>query len=444
MKGKLVSLLIRFGCTATIAGVTLVGAQAQDVVINELNLITGPDVGQFVELHGDPGTSLDGHSLVLVKSTFESANNFVPETQAVVDLGGVSLNDEGFFLIEGAGWQSNVVAVVLAASPGTTFELGTSPTFGGVLDAVLYGSVGVTHPQMSPLVGLVSPDATETVNEASAGESAGPDGLSRLPDGGEAFDQAFVMQALSPGTTNVLPCEGGHLSLNNPEITTFCTDLGPEIVGFSHLSDSPTAITSLAVLDEATWEVLEVFLGTAINMEGFGDDTLLVHAISHDVVLADDWTTLDSITSVSGGGCISVAEVPVLLIGETCEIPSCDGGTMLSAGGDPDTEACLTEDGPWFLLGITAMPWKANTCFWCATTTTTFWRRRTNLFRLCQFESAGSYHVWGLSYQDGLDASTVSPGMPVSGASALGCDSLSSNALEVLILECGSAGLVTI
>ena len=92
------------------------------------------------------------------------------------------------------------------------------------------------------------------------------------------------------------------------------------------------AITSLAVLDEATGEVLEVFLGTAINMEGFGDDTLLVYAISHDVVLGDDWTSLDSITSVSGDGCISVAETPVLLIGETCEIPSCDGGTMLTRG----------------------------------------------------------------------------------------------------------------
>ena len=139
------------------------------------------------------------------------------------------------------------------------------------------------------------------------------------------------MQALSPGTTNVLPCEGGTLVLNNPDITTFCTDLGPEIVGFSHLSDSPTAITSLAVLDEATGGV-GGFLGTAINMEGFGDDTLLVYAISHDVVLGDDWTSLDSITSVSGDGCISVAETPVLLIGETCETPSCDGGTMLTAG----------------------------------------------------------------------------------------------------------------
>ena len=48
MKGKLVSLFTRLGCAATIAGMTLVEAQAQDVVINELNLVTGPNVGQFI------------------------------------------------------------------------------------------------------------------------------------------------------------------------------------------------------------------------------------------------------------------------------------------------------------------------------------------------------------------------------------------------------------
>ena len=54
----------------------------------------------------------------------------------------MSLDDEGFSLIEGNNWQNNVVAVVLAASPATAFELGSSPTFGGLVDAVLYGSVG--------------------------------------------------------------------------------------------------------------------------------------------------------------------------------------------------------------------------------------------------------------------------------------------------------------
>ena len=57
------------------------------------------------------------------------------------------------------------------------------------------------------------------------------------------------------------------------------------------------------------------------------------------------------------------------------------------------------------------------------------------------FGEAGDYHVWGLSYQDGLDSTTIAEGGSVFDAAALGCDSLSSNALPVTILQCGSAGL---
>ena len=68
------------------------------------------------------------------------------------------------------------------------------------------------------------------------------------------------MQALSPGTTNVLPCEGGDLVPNN-EQTTYCTDLGPAIVGFTHTSDSESAMLTLAVVDAASGEVVDVFFG---------------------------------------------------------------------------------------------------------------------------------------------------------------------------------------
>ena len=115
---------------------------------------------------------------------------------------------------------------------------------------------------------------------------------------------------------------------------------------------------------------------------------------------------------------------------------------MLTAGGDPDTEACLTEDGALVSFGYYSDAVEGEYVFLvCDDDDNILATTDEPYFDFASFESAGSYHVWGLSYQDGLDASTVSPGMPVSGASALGCDSLSSNALEVLILECGSAGL---
>ena len=437
-------MLIQFGCTATILGVAPAGAFAQDVVINELNLITGPNSGQFVELFGDEGTNLDDHSLVLLKSA-TSGGNFTPEVQAAIGLDGQSLDEDGFLLIQGSGWQNTVVAVVLAGSPVSEFPIGSTPTFSAVTDAVFFGSVGPTHPQMEVLIDLVAPGTTATVHEANNPADnvlAGPDGLSRVPDGGLALDMGFVMQALSPGTTNALPCESGHLSLNNPDVATYCTDLGPEIVVFTHETDSPTDSTSLAVLDETTGELLAVFPGSAMNMEGFGDDTLLVYAISRDVALTDDWTSLDAITSVSGDGCISVVDEPIVLIGRTCETPSCDGGTMLTAGAELDTEACLTEDGALVSFGYYSDAVEGEYVFLvCDDDDNILDTTDEPYFDFATFGSAGTYHVWGLSYQEGLDLGTLAAGLPVSGASAFGCDSLSLNALEVNILQCGSAGL---
>jgi hypothetical protein len=62
-------------------------------------------------------------------------------------------------------------------------------------------------------------------------------------------------------------------------------------------------------------------------------------------------------------------------------------------------------------------------------------------FDFASFGEAGDYHVWGLSYQDGLDSATVAAGEYALLASSLGCDSLSSAPLLVQILQCGAAGL---
>ena len=432
-----------FAAFALLGGAVAVSntASAQDLVINELNLVTGPETGQFVELYGAPDTPLDGHTLVVVKSAFQDGA-WVAQTQAAVDLNGQVLDGSGFLALEGEGWQSTLAGVVLAASQATEFEVDTPPVFGDMVDAVLYGNTSVTNPQMAAIVAAINPDAEATVYEGGEGVSAGSDGLSRVPDGGEAFDQAFVMQALSPGSTNVLPCEGGHLALNNPNITTFCTDLGPAIVGFTHVSDAASAATSLAVVDPETGTILDLFVGTAINMEGLGDGTFEIHAISHDLPLAAGAETLAELTTLPEGGCISVAEASVTLTGETCEIPSCDGGTLLTAGGEPEAEACLTEDGALVPFGYYSDAVEGGYLFLiCNPADEILATTDEPYFDFATFGEAGDYHVWGLSYQDGLDSTTIEVGASALQASALGCDSLSTNALPVTILQCGTAGL---
>jgi hypothetical protein len=191
-----------------------------------------------------------------------------------------------------------------------------------------------------------------------------------------------------------------------------------------------------------TGEVESVFFGTALNMEGLGDGVFEVYAISHDLILAEGLTSLDTIETMPSGGCVSVSVDPVVVVGETCEIPSCDGGTLLTAGGEVDAEACLTEDGALVPFGYYSDAVEGEYVFLiCNENDEVLATTDEPYFDFASFGEAGTYHVWGLSYQDGLDSATVEVGDAVSGASAFGCDSLSSNALLVNILQCGTAGL---
>ena len=438
MKGNLVSLSAALVLKVLVGSATVF---AQEVVINELNLVVGPEVGQFVELYGAPGTALDDHTLVVVKSAY-SEGSWEAQTQTVVDLGGLALNDDGFLVLYGEGWQNTVAGIVLAATPASTFQVNQPPVFGNMLDAVLYGSTSVTHPQMAPLVSTINPSATFTIDESGDDVEPGSDGLSRVPDGGEPFDLGFVMQALSPGVSNVLLCEGGHLSLNNTDNTLLCTDAGPEIVGFTHVSDAVSAATSLAIVNAETEELVGVFLGTAINMEGLGDGVFEVYAISHNAPLAEGWTSLSNVTTMPDGGCVSVSEEFVTLTGETCEIPSCDGGTLLTAGGEADAEACLTEDGALIPFGYYSDAVEGEYVFLiCNEANEILETTDEPYYDFAGFGEAGDYRVWGLSYQDGLDSTSIENGDVVYDVAAFGCDSLSSNFLPVSILQCGSAGL---
>ena len=435
-------MLIQFGCTATILGVAPAG-HSSGCRHQRVEPDYEANSGQFVELFGDEGTNLDDHSLVLLKSA-TSGGNFTPEVQAAIGLDGQSLDEDGFLLIQGSGWQNTVVAVVLAGSPVSEFPIGSTPTFSAVTDAVFFGSVGPTPLKWRCSSTLwLRNDSNGARSEQPCGQCLGGprwivQGARRRVGVGHGVCDAGA----EPRNHQCAAMRGGHLSLNNPDVATYCTDLGPEIVVFTHETDSPTDSTSLAVLDETTGELLAVFPGSAMNMEGFGYDTLLVYAISRDVALTDDWTSLDAITSVSGDGCISVVDEPIVLIGRTCETPSCDGGTMLTAGAELDTEACLTEDGALVSFGYYSDAVEGEYVFLvCDDDDNILDTTDEPYFDFATFGSAGTYHVWGLSYQEGLDLGTVAAGLPVSGASAFGCDSLSLNALEVNILQCGSAGL---
>ena len=111
MKGPTLSLAFVASLFALFSSQT---TQAQeDVVINEVNLVTGPNYSQFVELYGEPNASLEGTSLVILKS-LQVSGAWTALVQSVVGLDTLSLDAEGFLAVEGVGWQNTLTAVVLA------------------------------------------------------------------------------------------------------------------------------------------------------------------------------------------------------------------------------------------------------------------------------------------------------------------------------------------
>ena len=79
------------GLLAVFFGLSI--ATEGQVVLNEINLVTGPNAGQFVELHGPANQGVDGHTLVVVKSSF-SGGNWTATIQDVVDLQGQALDGQ--------------------------------------------------------------------------------------------------------------------------------------------------------------------------------------------------------------------------------------------------------------------------------------------------------------------------------------------------------------
>jgi len=219
----------------------LVGtSQATNVVINELNADNpgtgggpggGTDAAEFIELYSDPNTSLDGLVLVFFNGNAAGAS------YAAYDLDGYSTDAQGFFVLGGAG-VTNVDYVFTGASnniqngadgiglyigDATSFPTGTLATATNLVDAIVYGTGDAQDNTVIALLGLdVATPGYVQLDETV--QTTGTDlTISRIPDGGSAFSQAYVTQDLTPGTFNQPPCTGGTISYNDGSTeATFC------------------------------------------------------------------------------------------------------------------------------------------------------------------------------------------------------------------------------
>ncbi|HAD22071.1 MAG TPA: hypothetical protein DCF87_08170, partial [Opitutae bacterium] len=316
------------------------------------------------------------------------------------------------------------------------FPVGTPVTDEDLMDAIVYGN---NQPPLLSLIDVLTPGGAQ-LNESAEG-LADFQSFSRLPDGGNPLDPAsFVLQSPTPGFSNVLQCDGGQLSLINPDNETVCTDNELVLVQFEHSTDVPSADLTLLVVDAANETILSVFDGSSVNASGFGDMQLQIWGVSHDAQLTEaSIQPGQPANEVVGEGCVSFSTNVISIQAVTCSPPACDGGVVTDAGGTPTAIGCNGLENSIITFGYTSEAVEAEYIFVITDDSQTI----LDTIGFPQYDFSllgeGNYQVWGSSALGGFDPLTLEAGLPLSQITGVECDSLSASFLDVQILDCTSA-----
>lgn len=182
----------------------LFGTMHAQVVINEVDADqTGTDAGEFIELVGTPGQSLNG--MVMVWFNGAGGNSY-----RTIDLNGSVIPASGYFVIGNAGvpnvnitfpgntLQNGADAIAIYTSTAAAWPNGTAVSSTGLIDALVYGTGDADATNLLSVLTPGQPQVDETAATPTLNNSS-----SRLPDGGAPFNSsAYVAQLPTPGDSN--------------------------------------------------------------------------------------------------------------------------------------------------------------------------------------------------------------------------------------------------
>ncbi|MGB0423576.1 MAG: hypothetical protein ACPGED_04615, partial [Flavobacteriales bacterium] len=206
------------------------------VVINELDADQpGGDTMEFIELFGTPNAALTNLTLVF----FNGSDDF---SYAAIDLGSVVLDADGFALVGNEFFtdadatfangllQNGPDAVAIMIGSELDYPNDTPIDVNNIVDAVVH----LTSDNIDEGLMILLNEGQLSVDEALGGGAA-INSLSRVPDGGTARNtDTYIAQIPTPGSTNVLQCDGGAIAIEGSEDNSIdlCIDEATAIVVF--------------------------------------------------------------------------------------------------------------------------------------------------------------------------------------------------------------------
>jgi hypothetical protein len=416
-----------------------ISSQAQ-VVINEVDCDQiGTDAAEFVELIGEPNTSLDGLVVVFFNGSSDLSYN-------VFDLDGFTTDANGLFVLgnpgvngvviefPGNGLQNGADGVAIYVGDATSFPMDTPATAANLIDAVVYGTA---DPEDTGLIAILTPGQIQ-VDESSTGNST-TSANARVPDGGDAFDISnYVTQDPTPGAFNAgaapLCVAGDVFGTEDATTLTSCSDVDEDTFPFFNNSVLPATNYWYAITD-ANGNVIALTETGSFDFDSFDIGEYHVYGFTFSGNIVGEWLgqPVDQLTS---DDCSDVSESFVLVQVIDCTLPTCEGGTLVSSS----LNYTFCDDASEQMISFS---FEGNSQD--GQLTTGLLTDENNLIvgfieggtvDMSTY-GTGNYRVWGLTYFADLDPTTIEPGdnatqILTSGA----CLALTSNYIAITVVEC--------
>ncbi|MFY7707368.1 MAG: lamin tail domain-containing protein [Flavobacteriales bacterium] len=415
-------------------------ASRAQVVINELDADQPQtDAAEFVELIGEPNTSLDG--LVVV---FINGNN--DQAYAAFDLDGYSTDANGLFVLGNVAITSAQItfpdntlqngqdAVAIYTGNAEDWPAGAVATNINLVDAVVYDTQDADDTVLLDILTPGQPQIDENGDMNGVFNS-----ISRVPDGGAPFNTSlFFLQTPTPGAFNapVGPvCDAGTVAvegLNNP--AQLCNDQDYGSINFTSNSaqsgDGIWFIVTNTSGDIVTYNEDGIF-----NFDEYELGNYQVYSFSF--IGEVDLLTLQAglpISGVTAAECSDVSTSFITIQVIDCSVPVCIGGSLQATS---STTFCSNTSNAELTFEVSGNQTEGEYAFILTDENNVIIQLFDGNSFITDDLEENTYRVWGLSFYGTLDPSTIEAGDDATTIITDGaCTQLSTNFITLNIVNC--------